>query len=248
MLALLFSATVIYLLLHRLIPRQFQTGSSELLEIISPYLFPTLLHIILSFIGMIPALYLPPTSRNEIERKLMPPMYLSMTLSHIPVIAQVMAYKGTGFIGIGVIARLYVFATLFTMILMLFMGLFHLGINTSKIFQFTVLAALGSILITVLVPLSAALHPMDPSQWIVDRQFYFIPVGVGVLASFNYFAIYFREQSQHALFQSGSLILIIGGYLLHLLWINPTTVWVGTILFAIGIVIGIPRGRFSQIQ
>ena len=242
------SSIVLYLLIHRILPQPFETGTHDRLEPIAPFLLPTFLHIILSFIGMVPALYLPATSKNEIERVLMPPMYLSMTLTNIPVIVHAMAYREMGLIGMNPVARIYVFAILFTTILLLFMGLFHLGINTSKIFQFTLLAALGCILIAVMVPLSVAMNPMDQTMWITDRQFFLIPLLVGVIAGFNYLAIYLRERLQHSLFQSISIILIISGYLLNVSRMSGPMVWLGIIFFGIGIVIGIPRGRFSQIQ
>ena len=248
LLVLFLLSIVLYLLLHWLLPQPFESGNHDRLAPIAPFLLPTLFHIILSFVGMIPALYLPATSRNEIERVLMPPMYLSMTITNIPVVVQVMIFRGMGVAGMTSIARLYVFAILFTAILMLFMGLFHLGINTSKIFSFTLLSALGCILIAVLIPLSVGTKPMDQTTWVSDNQFFLIPLILGIIAGFNYIAIYLRERLQHTLFQSISLVLIITGHLLYLSHMNPTMTWLGVVVFALGIVIGIPRGRFSQIQ
>lgn len=248
LLVIILLSFVTYLLLHRLIPETFNTGNRGRLETASSYLFPTLFHIILSFIGMIPALYLPATSRNEIERKLLPPMYLCMTLTNVPVIAQVITFNGMGMIGLTTIARIHVFAMLFTSILLLFLGLFHLGINTGKIYQFTILAALGCLLITVLVPVTVSMYPMSPGRWISDRQFFLLPLILGILAAFNYVALYLREPSYQTLFKSGSLMLIIFGHVLYQLRLNPATVWIGILLLACGIFIGIPRGRFSQLQ
>jgi hypothetical protein len=212
-----------------------------------PYIIPSLLHVILSFIGMIPALFLPETSRNEIERKLMPLMYIGITLTNIPFLVYITVLHG-GVSNLVLPARIYLFAVLYSFMLMLFMGLFHLGINTSKITQFTLLGAAGCMLIVIMAPLSISAHPLEPNRWITDNTFSLLPLMMSVLAVFNYVALYIREKTQHILFRSGSISLVIIGHFLYLSRINTATVWIGILLFAAGIVIGIPRGRFSQLQ
>ena len=249
MLALVLSAIALYIVLHQLVPAQFfpieRRGD---LSLHVPYATATLLHIILSFVGMLPALYLPATSRNEIERALMPPMYLMMTLTNISVIGFMAVLTPGGVLTLSTIARIHIFAVLFTGMLMLFMGLFHLGINTSKIRQFSLLTAAGCMLMASFVPISPTLNPLDLKLWLTDQRFMLLPVIMGILAIFNYLALYLRERSQHILFRGVSVSFIIAGHTLYTVRPSAVSVWIGIALIAGGFVVGIPRGRFSQIQ
>ena len=234
-------ATIIPLLLQQVLPVRSKVPHVD-------YLVATLLHLIFSFVGMIPALRLPATGRNEIERDLLPLMYLMISLSDIPVASYVLAYGFGGMIPLSYIARIYIFAVLFSVMLMLYMGLFHLGINTSKIVSFTIIAVTGGLLLVSMVPLSVNLHPVDHSRWVADNHFKLLVLLMGLLAIFNYVALAIRERTQHMLFRSISISLIITGNLLYLSRAHASVIWAGIILFAIGIFIGIPRGRFSQLQ
>ena len=212
------------------------------------YLVPVLLHLILSCLGMIPALNLPATGRNEIERDLLPLMYLMISLSDIPVASYALIHGFNGLITLTFIARIHIFAVLFTVVLMLYMGLFHLGINTGKIVSFTVIAATGCLLLTSLVPLAVHLHPFAYERWVADNHFRILVVIMALLAIFNYVALAIRERTQHMIFRATSISLVIAGHLLYLSRAHAAAVWIGIILFAAGILVGIPRGRFSQLQ
>lgn len=212
------------------------------------YLPAMMLHLLLTLAGTVSALFLPMTSRNEIERDLMPPLFICMALTDIPI---VMYLISSGFLTISCIscvARIAIFAVLFSGVLMVYLGLFHLGINTGKIIPFTLLGAAGSLLISTTVPLSIALHPFEPSQWVTNQQLFFLPLLLGMLAIFNYIALYIRERTKHIMFRGLSISLVIVGHLLYLHRGHPSMVWIGIILFILGTVVGIPRGRFSQLQ
>jgi hypothetical protein len=247
-LALLLSGLALFIFLHQLIPTQFAFIGEVKAAPEVPYAGQTVLHIILSFVGMIPALSLPATSRNEIERALMPPMFLMMTLTNVSVIGFMTVLTTGGTIALTTIARIHLFAVLFATMLMLFMGLFHLGINTSKITQFSLLAAAGCLLIASLVPIAPALNPLDQRLWIIDRRFMILPSIIGVIAIFNYLALYLRERSQHILFRGVSISLIIAGHTLYTLRPGTVVVWLGIMLLTGGFIVGLPSGRFSQIQ
>lgn len=214
----------------------------------SSFLLQTICHIALSFAGALPALRLPDTSRNEIERTLLPPMYVSLTLVDIQVVGAYMAINASGGAGFTFIARTHVFALLFAMSLLLLMGLFHIGINTGKLIQFTLLAATGSLLIANMVPLSVALSPTEPAFWYAHRQFLLVPAALGLLGSFTYTTLYIRERTQHNLFRSISFAGIVLGNILYVTRWGSFSVWMGVLLFAAGIASGIPRDRFSQLQ
>ncbi len=212
------------------------------------YLPATGLHLLLTLAGTISALFLPMTSRNEIERDLMPPLFICMALTDIPIIIYLVSRGVLTLPCISCIARIAIFAVLFSGILMVYLGLFHLGINTGKIIPFAVLGAAGSLLISTTVPLSVARYPFEPSQWITNRQLIFVPLLFGILAIFNYIALYIRERTKHIMFRAISISLVIVGHLLYLHRVHPSMVWAGVVLFALGTVVGIPRGRFSQLQ
>jgi hypothetical protein len=230
---------VLYLIVRHLIPTNHTQGTP-----LSGYLVPTLLHLVLSFVGMIPALYLPATSRNDIERKLMPPMYITMTLMDIQVLLHLEIIGIFGYLGPTAIAKIHLFSLLFSSLMLLFIGMFHLGINTSRIFRYSLLAALGCVLFTLFVPLQVAVYPLERSLWVTDGKFLLVPILLGGIAIFNYVALLSRERTQYTVFRSASLMAITLG---NLLYIDPHTTWLGILLFAIGIAMGIPKERFSQI-
>jgi len=136
------------------------------------------------------------------------------------------------------------FSLLFSSLMLLFIGMFHLGINTSRIFRYSLLAALGCVLFTLFVPLQVAVYPLERSLWVTDGKFLLVPILLGGIAIFNYVALLSRERTQYTVFRSASLMAITLG---NLLYIDPHTTWLGILLFAIGIAMGIPKERFSQI-
>jgi hypothetical protein len=80
--------------------------------------------------------------------------------------------------------------------------------------------------------------------WVTDGKFLLVPILLGGIAIFNYVALLSRERTQYTVFRSASLMAITLG---NLLYIDPRTTWLGILLFAIGIAMGIPKERFSQI-
>lgn len=241
------SGITVSILIRQAIPTYFNTR--PLADAMPPLpMVPTLLHIILSFVGMVPSLYLPDTSRNEIERRLLPPLFITITIIDISVVATFMFLTGAGSIGFTAIGRIHLFSILFSSTILLLIGLFHIGINTGKLLQFTLLSASGCLLIASLVPLSVAMYPMETSKWYADRQFLWVPAIMGVVSIVNYISLYLREQTQHNLFRSVSFTCIIVGNILYLTTLNAFFLWLGIALYGIGIFVGIPRGRFSQLE
>ena len=241
------SGITVFISIRQAIPTYFNTRPLE--HATPPFsMVPTLLHIILSFVGMVPSLYLPDTSRNEIERRLLPPLFITITAIDISVVATFMFLTGVGSIGFTAIGRIHLFSILFSSTILLLIGLFHIGINTGKLLQFTLLSASGCLLIASLVPLSVAMYPMETSKWYADRQFLWVPAIMGVVSIVNYISLYLREQTQHNLFRSVSFTCIIVGNILYLTTLNAFFLWLGIALYGIGILLGIPRGRFSQLE
>lgn len=247
LLALYLVSITVTILVRQALPNLAYTQASTK-NLSVPFLIPLILHILLSVTGIIPSLRLPDTSRNEIERNLSPLMYFFLSLMDIFILVPHMALTATGMASFSFIGKTHVFAMIFFLSLLLLMGLFHMGINTGKLVQFTLLAATGSLLIAALVPLSVALHPSDPSRWPTDRQFFLVPLILGLLGILTHVAIYIRERSQHNMFRSISFTCIVSGNLLYIARAGSITIWMGIFLLAIGITMGIPRDRFSQLQ
>lgn len=236
------------LLIRQLIPTILNTAAMPATSVTVRFLFPTFLHILFSFMGTLPSIRLADTSRNEIERNLLPPIFFSLTLVDIFILAPYMAMANNGVAGFSLIGRIHVFALLFAMTLLLLIGLFHIGINTSRLLQFPVLALAGCLLVASSVPLSVALNPTEPALWYADRLFMMVPATIGILAAFTYYALYHREQSQHNLLRSISFMCIALGNILYVGRWGVVSVWLGLLLFTAGILLGIPRDRFAPLQ
>jgi len=146
------------------------------------------------------------------------------------------------------IARLYVVAMLFSMCLALFQSLFHVGINTGKLLQYMLLAFAFSVLVGSLIPLSVSQYPYNPTQWFFYPNFIYVPVVIGLLSVITAIMLMLKERDQYVILRHVSMILIVSGNSLYFTRMNNVVLLVALILFSLGIVLGIPRQRFSQLQ
>ncbi|MDD3365954.1 MAG: hypothetical protein PHS67_01680 [Sphaerochaetaceae bacterium] len=246
LLVLALALPAILLILRYIIPSLF-TSTPRTIHSALYFVPPLLIHLLLSYLGMLPAIFLPRTSRNSIERSLLPPLYMTITLTDIPVVITYLYLSGQSSISFSFIGRIYLFAVLLSTMFLLYMGLFHFGINTGRLLQYILITIAGCLLVSMLVPLSVALDPLHPKNWFADKQFYWLPLFLGVLSAFNYIVLFLRENTQHNLFRYLSLLLILVGNFVYIARFNVIASWIGVVLYASGVLISVPRGRFSRL-
>lgn len=223
-----------------------QTGSPAK-DMPSDLLFPPAIHVAASFFGMVQSLFLLDNSRNGIERRILPPMFITLILTNIHVVALHAVSAGNGYLSFTSIGRLRVFAMLFSSSLMLISGLFHFGINIQKMGQYMVVGAAFSFLVAAFAPLSVSNNPTAPQHWVADPLFPWVLAVLGIIGCISYAAVYNRERTQYNLFLCGGFMCIIIGNTLIMTRPGGPAVWSGTILYAAGMILNSSRGRFSGI-
>lgn len=205
-----------------------------------------IVHLVLTFIGSIPALRLSSNSRNEIDRILLPPYFLSLTLLNVFTLASFAVATSTTILPFSLIGKFYTFALAFSSIMPILIGLFHVGINKGRLVPYLLLTFLASILIAKMVPLSVALNPTQPHLWFPSSKFLLVPVGLGVIALVTFIFLYLREPSRQSFLRLVSFIAIVLANIIYILATTLVLSWVALVIFALGIVLSIPNTKFTQ--
>ncbi|MGI6433163.1 MAG: hypothetical protein ACOXZ4_04825 [Sphaerochaetaceae bacterium] len=206
--------------------------------------FAAIAHMLISYVGLFPSLKLPDTSRNEIERHLLPLLFLSLTLINAFVAIELTSR----YINPSFWAKVHLFALIFSMLLLLLLGLFRTGINAGRLFQYTFTALLLSLLLAAMIPLSVPLNPFEPSVWMRQEKVYLIVLLLGLLALASFSFLLAREKDQYSRLRNISFCCIVLGNILYGSRLSLASVWAGVVLYAVGLVLGIPHQRFSQLQ
>lgn len=211
------------------------------------FIIPTMLHIVLSFLATFPSRRLPDTSRNELERRLLPLAFLNLSLMNIFLVIPFNAQRYILKIPYTFIGRLYIFAISFFFSLFLFLALFQFAINTSKFRTYISITFLANVLVAATLPLSVTLHIEEPSLWF-SPYLYTIFALLALLAIISFIALALKERELFNLLENSSSVLIVLGNFLYVIRLESITMWIGLSLFAVGIILSIPRERFAQLQ
>jgi hypothetical protein len=207
----------------------------------------TFIHLIFSVIGMFLVLFFPYSLRNKVESNLLPLLFLVIPLANVPAIVE---YALLGELSISTLhpfAQLFTFAQLFFLVVALFLSLFHFGINTSRIPLYTVVAFILVAFLALLIPTTPAIAPHNPALWIKGSLFFHITLLLVVLAIVSFVVLFFRELTLNSLLSYLSLSFIVAGNYLCFVAYGRSGALVGLALYALGVVMRLPRGRFSQL-
>jgi len=182
--------------------------------ILNSYIFPISLHIILSLIGSIP-LYLQTTSRNDMEKKLLPLLLLVLTLADIRILPWHLLLTGNTLLDPTLISTIYRFSQIFGVFLLLLAGMFQQGLNAIKYGQFLMLGSAISLLVALLAPDSAYGVSLAEAPILIDSALRSTLLIMEALASLNFIVVYIKESNQQNLVRGlGFLLLILGNRIL----------------------------------
>ncbi|MHC1691655.1 MAG: hypothetical protein AB9828_01350 [Sphaerochaetaceae bacterium] len=198
-----------------LIPNRISLDSTQNMRpILNNYIFPISLHIILSLIGSIP-LYLQTTSRNDMEKKLLPLLLLVLTLADIRILPWHLLLTGNTLLDPTLISTIYRFSQIFGVFLLLLAGMFQQGLNAIKYGQFLMLGSAISLLVALLAPDSAYGVSLAEAPILIDSTLRSTLLIMEALASLNFIVVYIKESNQQNLIRGlGFLLLILGNRLL----------------------------------
>jgi hypothetical protein len=237
--------------LHGFVALFFATTAFKiyLQQSLSSYLFylPAALHPLFSFVGSLLALRFSDNSRNEIERTILPILYLCFTFLNIPTLTTAMLLNTNYFFSLNFLGTIYIFALIFALVLLLLMGLFHFGINKGKLAQFIVLSALASLLVALTLPLSIATNPFESSLW-VGSSFYFMLLILTIIAAITFITIFLRDRNSYTFIRVISLLTVSSGSIFYVYRPSLVVTYLGLVLFIGGTLIGMPRERLTQLQ
>lgn len=201
-------------------------------------------HLALSLLGMFFILFFPYSLKDTVESVLLPLLFFVIILANIPQIMHYTISQGIFLYSLTLPAKFYLFALLFYLILALFLGIFHLGINVAKIPSYTIVALLLCAFVTMTLRISVALEPTEPLMWFSNSLFLNVTLVLIFLALFTLLVYFFRELSLHNALKLLSLALILVANYLYFIAVVPT---VALVMYALGVLLRIPRGRFSQL-
>ncbi len=248
LLSLFYILIITSLLIRKVMMQPIESSTNQLLYQSSPnYLIATLILILATLIGFINSLSLPPTSRNEVEKIILPIVFTLFTFLTMPTIVKYLLINHQFTISFTILVRFYLFSVYFSFTLLVISGIFSLGINSSKISRYILLLALLSLFIATLMHLNVASYPLQSLKWADSSIFISTLSLIGFIAIGNYFAIWVRESTQHNMLKALRILLIVVGILGYIFFPESIASLISTIIYTIGILFGLSRKRFNQL-
>ena len=236
------------LLLRIVLIQPIDSMVNNYLKNISPiYLVSTIVILIASFIGFINSLSLPPTSRNEVEKALLPVVFVSFSFLAIPSLVNYLLVGHIFTISFIFLARLYLFTAFFSFALLVVSGIFSLGINSSKMGRYILLIGVLALFVTTMMELNISLYPQHSIRW--TNKIVFIPVLslIAIVSCINYWAIYVRESTQHNMLKALRVMLILIGAIGFISFSTPVLSLISSLFYTVGVFFGLSRRRFNQL-
>ncbi len=247
-LCLIWLFTAVTILLRATFIQPIESTSNTLLHgVDSNYVVGVILFIIGTYIGLIHAITLPSSSKNDVEKFIMPIIFFSFSFLAIPTCVNYLLIHGIYLFPLALFGKIYLGITFYSFCLLVLLGIYSIGINTSKMHQHIILMGLCIVFIVNLMPVNTTLFPQHYLQWTSTYLFVTILVALTIISLFNMWAIYIKESTQHNLLRAIRLTLIQTGALGFIL--NPFSYlnYVFILLYLAGIAIGFSRERFSQL-
>lgn len=245
---LLMILLVLSLLMRVVMVQPVDSFTNRLLLNISPlYLIATIIMLISTFIGFINSLSLPPTSRNEVEKIILPIVFISFSFLIMPSIINYLLVGRIFVISFTYLARLYLFSAYFSFSLLVISGIFSLGINASKMSRYILFIAVLTIFIASMMDLDIASFPQRSMMW-TNRIMLISSLSViAVVGCINYWAIYVRESTQHNMLKAVRIMLILVGIVGFISFPESIISLISILFYTVGVFFGLSRKRFNQL-
>ncbi|NCB01494.1 MAG: hypothetical protein EOM67_04900 [Spirochaetia bacterium] len=246
--SLLLILLMVSLLLRKSMMQPIETSVNRLLETISPsYLASTILFIGATFVGFLNALLLPPTSRNEVEKIILPIAFISFSFLIMPNIINYLLILHLYEISFSFLVRLYLFAAYFSFALLVVSGIFSLGINSSKMGRYILLVGVLALYVTNMMRLDVASFPQQSLKWTDSLMFISTLSVIAIVSILNYWAIYARESTQHNMLKAIRIMLILIGIMGFISFPESIVSLVSVGIYTVGVFFGLSRRRFNQL-
>ena len=240
--------TGITLLLRSALIQPIESSSNTILQAINPnYTIGSIVFVIGTYIGLIHSITLPSSSKNDIEKIVLPVVFFCFALLNIPSLVNYFLLNNIHLLPLSIIGKGYIGIAFFSFSLMVLLGIYTLGINTSKMYHHIILVGLLILFIVTLIPMNTSLYPQEYLKWSNPFLFITILALLTALSLFNMWSVYIKESTQHNLLRAVRLTLIQVGALGFIVFPAPYTNYFFVFMYIVGITIGFSRERFSQL-
>ena len=248
LISLTFILLVLSLLIRVVLIQPIDSFATRLLMQIPPlYLIATIIMLMANFIGFINSLSLPPTSRNEVEKIILPIVFISFSLLIMPSFINYLLIGHIFAISFTFLARLYLFSAYFSFSLLVISGIFSLGINSSKMGRYIILIGVLALFIASMMDLNIVLYPQQSIKW-TNREMFLSSLSViAVVSCINYWAIYVKESTQHNMLKAMRIMLILIGTIGFISFPESVLSLVSALFYTVGVFFGLSRRRFNQL-
>ncbi len=217
-----------------------ESSATRILSAFHPLYTPaSLLFVIASGLGVLGALRLPPTSKNEIERMVSPITFTIMTFFTLPLISSFLLLEQKYVI----VEKLYLIVIFMALSFFIVTGVFQMGINSSRIKRFYALIPLLSIWVSVLTPPFSQTSDIGLLGAHLPRAVPFIMGIMTVITLITYWALYFSNKSRFVLVRALRTTFVLFGVCFFVLGTNTAQALAGSLLYTIGTSLGFYRGR-----
>ncbi len=209
--------------------------------------FASLLFVLGSAIGVIASLRLRPTSKNEVEKMILPVTYSFITLFSLPMISFFLIMEQRAVANPIFLEKLYTAILVLVFSFFVISAVFQLGMNSSKVYRFLWIVPLSSVWISTLIPPftqqeSASLHAAAlPSAVIL------IITILALVALASYWGLYLSKMSRFNLMKALKTSFVLLGAYLFVVGTHAGIEIAGSLLYMIGTSLGFYRGRSNQL-
>jgi len=240
--------TGISLLLRFAISQPIESFSNTVLQSVNPNtIIINLLFVVGTYIGGIHSFKLPSSSEHDVERIISPIVFLFFSLFYIPTLLIYLQVNSIYILPLSIFGKIFICSTLYSFVLLLLQGMYSVGFNVSKMYQHIILTAVITLFVGTILPVNTALYPLKYLQWISPSTFISIITGITILTLFTIWSVYIKESTQHSLFRSIRLTLILIGAAGFLLTPLSHIRYLFVFLYLVGITLGFSKKRFSQL-
>ncbi|MDC7244740.1 MAG: hypothetical protein PQJ47_02345 [Sphaerochaetaceae bacterium] len=248
LLSVVWISTGISLLLRSAIRQAVETSSDTLVQMIDTnQIITAILFAAGTYIGEIHSLLLPSTSKNDVDRTILPIVFFFFSLLYIPTLVGYLQVNSLYIFPLALFGKIYIGSAFYSFVLLVLTGIYSVGINASKMYQHIIVTAVISLFIVSLIPVNSALYPLEYLRWTSSTLFISVISVLTALSVFTIWSVNKKESTQYSLLRSIRLTLIQIGAAGYILTPHSRINYLCIALYLAGIGLGFYRDRFSQL-
>lgn len=230
----------IYMIFRITYPLPTQPESAALLSSINPlYVTASFLFIIASGIGFFGILRLRPTSRNEVEKTVLPLTYTLFLFFTLPIISSSL-YLETRYINL---EKPYIAILFMAFSFFLVTGVFQMGMNSSRVHRFYPFIPLLSLWVASLIPPYTQVTTKGLITSRLPSMILLIALTLSFVTILTYWGHFLQSRTRQTLVKALRTTLVLSGVCVFVYGMNSSLALAGAVLYISGTSLGLYRGR-----